>query len=600
MEITYGSATSAGAVRANNEDCVGFSRPGEGEERQQRGAVAVLADGAGGHGFGEVASQLAVEAVVRCFSEAAAELTPNQVLWRAFNQANLAVYDEGVRRQTQGERRMATTLTALILRYNELFIGHVGDCRAYLIHQGQVERLTADHSYVGLQVKMGLLSEHEAAHSDMRTMLTRLVGENPTVQVDFGKALLHEGDFVVQCCDGVHGCVTESEICETLLRYPPQEACQHLLDMAVKRGSEDNVTVQAMRVDKVSQLGYYRGAPVFYEEPKTKMTGEPQIGQVLDARFEITELISRSGMASIFKAVDLASGDTVALKVPFLRFESDPAFYSRFEREEEIGKSLDHPGILKIIPVETAKKSRPYFAMEYLRGRTLDEVIRAEEKLPADKALAFASRICDALDYMHARNIVHRDLKPANVMICDDGSIRIMDFGIAKAQAMRRITFGGFSPTMGTPDYMAPEQVKGKRGDGRTDLYSLGAMLYEMVTGRVPFEAPNAYMVMNARLIGDPRAPRKLAPEISPQVEEIILHAMERDPVDRYPDAATMKAELDHPESVALTGRHERLRAPMPWKSHWKTVRQVAIIVGALSLMFILAILLFRGQKLPR
>jgi serine/threonine-protein kinase len=201
---------------------------------------------------------------------------------------------------------------------------------------------------------------------------------------------------------------------------------------------------------------------------------------------------------------------------------------------------------------------------------------------------------------MHARDIVHRDLKPANVMICDDGSIRIMDFGIAKAQAMRRITFGGFSPTMGTPDYMAPEQVKGKRGDGRTDLYSLGAMLYEMVTDRVPFEAPNAYMVMNARLIGDPRAPRKLAPEISPQVEEIILHAMERDPVDRYPDAAAMKAELDHPESVALTGRHERLRAPMPWKSHWKTVRQVAIIVGALSLMFILAILLFRGQKLPR
>jgi serine/threonine-protein kinase len=237
--------------------------------------------------------------------------------------------------------------------------------------------------------------------------------------------------------------------------------------------------------------------------------------------------------------------------------------------------------------------------MEFLQGRTLDEVIRTSEMLPVDKALNLASRICEALDYMHKHDIVHRDMKPANIMVCDDGSIRIMDFGIAKAQAMRRITFGGFSPTMGTPDYMAPEQVKGKRGDGRTDLYSLGAILYEMVTGRVPFEGPNAYMVMNARLIGDPRAPRKINPEISPQVEEIILHAMERDPVDRYTNAAEMKTDLDAPDKVVLTGRQERLRPPMMWKSRWKLARQVAIMVGVMGLIFVLFILLFRGQKLP-
>jgi serine/threonine protein phosphatase PrpC len=598
MEVTYAFATSEGTVRSNNEDCVGYVKPEELDERRDRGVLVVLADGAGGHGFGEIASKLAVETSERCFREAAGDQTPNQVLWRAFNEANLAVYDQGMLKQSTGERRMATTLTALLLRYNEVFVGHVGDCRAYLVHQGRIERLTADHSYVGMQVKMGLLSEHEAATSDMRTMLTRLIGQNPTIQVDFNKALLHEGDFVVQCCDGIHGCVTESEICETVLRHPPEEACKHLIDMAMKRGSEDNVTAQVVRVEKVNQVGYYRGAPIFYEESSKAMTGEPQVGQVLDARFEITELISRSGMGSIFKAVDLANGDTVALKVPFMHYESDPAFYSRFEREEEIGKSLDHPGILKIIPVAT-KKSRPYFAMEYLKGRTLDELIRAEGKLSVEKAFGFASCICDALEYMHKRDIVHRDLKPANIMVCEDGSVRIMDFGIAKAQAMRRITFGGFSPTMGTPDYMAPEQVKGKRGDARTDLYSLGAMLYEMVTGRVPFEGPNAYVVMNARLIGDPRAPRKINPELSPQAEEIILHAMEREPLDRYTSAAEMKAELDAPDKVTLTGRHERLRPPAPWKSRWKTVRQVAIIVGAISLVFILFILMFRGQKLP-
>src|SRR3989449_8396378 len=124
---------------------------------------------------------------------------------------------------------------------------------------------------------------------------------------------------------------------------------------------------------------------------------------------------------------------------------------------------------------------------------------------------------------------------------------------------------GGFSPTMGTPDYMAPEQIKGKRGDQRTDIYSLGAILYEMVTGQVPFQGPNVYAVMNARLVGDPPAPRNLNPELSPQIEEIILHAMERDPFKRYPTAAAMKAELDAPESIEITGRHQRLQRAIPW-----------------------------------
>src|SRR4029078_4392487 len=146
--------------------------------------------------------------------------------------------------------------------------------------------------------------------------------------------------------------------------------------------------------------------------------------------------------------------------------------------------------------------------------------------LPEADALPIASQICDGLQYLHAQGVIHRDLKPQNVMLCSDGSLRIMDFGIAKAAASRRITFGGFSPTMGTPDYMAPEQVKGQRGDERTDIYSLGAILYEMLTGKVPFECDNAYTIMNARLAGDPIAPRKVNQNLSPQVEEIVLHAM--------------------------------------------------------------------------
>jgi serine/threonine protein kinase len=167
-----------------------------------------------------------------------------------------------------------------------------------------------------------------------------------------------------------------------------------------------------------------------------------------------------------------------------------------------------------------------------------------------------------------------------------------MDFGIAKSAASRRLTFGGFTPTMGTPDYMAPEQVKGQRGDGRTDIYSFGAILYEMLTGHVPFEGPNAFAVMNARLVGDPVAPRKHNSAIRPEIEEIVLHAMARDPDDRYPSAAAMKADLDDPSAVIVTGRAERLTAPTPWKSRWRKLRIMLLIGMVPILLFFLFFLL--------
>src|SRR5947209_10093933 len=287
-----------------------------------------------------------------------------------------------------------------------------------------------------------------------------------------------------------------------------------------------------------------------------------QPGQLLDDRYQIDDVIARSGMATIYKGRDVTTGQTVALKVPFMHLESDPNFYSRFKREQEIGTKLSHPYILHVEP-DDGHRSRPYMVMEYLEGQTLGHLMRSVRPMPEADALKIASRICEALHYMHEHEVVHRDLKPDNVMICNDGSIRIMDFGIAKVEGSRRLTFGAFQPAMGTPDYMAPEQVRGKRGDARTDLCSLGAILYEMVTGYVPYEGNTPLLIMNARLTGDPTAPRKLNPEITPQVEELILHAMARDPKERYPTALQFKHDLDKPDAVDVTGRAERLVEPV-------------------------------------
>jgi serine/threonine-protein kinase len=208
--------------------------------------------------------------------------------------------------------------------------------------------------------------------------------------------------------------------------------------------------------------------------------------------------------------------------------------------------------------------------------------------LPIDDALQITARIADALAHMHEKGVVHRDLKPQNIMVCKDGALRIMDFGIARASDMRRLTFVGFTPAMGTPDYMAPEQVKGKRGDARTDIYSLGAMLYEMVTGALPFEADNPFMVMNARVTGDPKAPRKVNPAVPVEVEELILHAMERDPNKRFQTALEMKAQLEDTSLVKIIGRHHHLKTPKVWSARMHSARPTIMLVVGTMMFFVL------------
>jgi len=305
--------------------------------------------------------------------------------------------------------------------------------------------------------------------------------------------------------------------------------------------------------------------------------GELHPGDILDDRFLITEVISRSGMALIFKAQDLHNHNAnVAVKVPHAEYESDAGFFARFQREEEIGLALNHPFILKFIPV-TGPKGRPYIVTEYLRGCTLAHLLNAMSPLPEKDALKIASLLCEALQYLHGQGVIHRDLKPQNVMIGCDGTIRLLDFGLAKSTEWRRVTFAGCTPAMGTPDYMAPEQVKGKRGDARTDIYSLGAMLYEMLTGHTPFEGDNPLAAMNARVLGDPEPLRQLNPAISPHAEELVLHAMEREPARRHPSVTGLQAELDNLDLVQITGRCDRVAEVVPWRRKWRQHRALIL-----------------------
>ena len=237
-------------------------------------------------------------------------------------------------------------------------------------------------------------------------------------------------------------------------------------------------------------------------------------GDQLD-HYRIEGVAARSGMASIFRGTDVRDGRPVAIKIPHPEMEADPVLFERFQREADIGAKMDHPGVMKVFV--DGKHSQIYMVMEWVEGRLLRQILIDQGKVPIDRAIRITIRILEALEYIHAHGVVHRDLKPENIMVDSEDRIKLIDFGIAAKAGARRLTFAKLSQIMGTPDYISPEQVKGKRGDARSDIYSVGVMLYEMLTGRTPWRGPNAFAIMNDRLLNHPEPPRELNPEISPR-----------------------------------------------------------------------------------
>lgn len=316
-------------------------------------------------------------------------------------------------------------------------------------------------------------------------------------------------------------------------------------------------------------------------------------GDVVDRRYRVEAPLGEGGMAEVYRAVDLTTQQRVVLKLPHLVTAGDIAAFNRYRREIEIGEGLEHPGIQRLL----SDPSVPYMVLEYIEGETLRGYLRERRRLPVEVALGIVAQLASTLEYVHAQGVVHRDLKPENVLINPDGGVILADFGIALRLASRRLTFSHLSNAVGTPDYMAPEQVRGERGDARTDVYALGVILFELLTGQVPYPADDAVEAMQRKVQTEPALVRKLRPEVPPGVEAIVYRALRRRPEERYQSMAELRRDVEHPASVAIPDYQPDVPPPAPlgdlppWRT---TARVLALVLGGMVALGAIAELIHR------
>lgn len=499
------SLTHVGNVRQENEDSVyvsGSSAP----------LLAMVADGMGGHAGGRTASESAIELISASMADRLDKARAAELKQAAVD-AGRGIFEAAS--QSEGMKGMGTTIAAAVIREDGVSAVNAGDSRIYLLQNGGLRRVTKDHKYVQYLVDKGFLTPEEAAKHPYRNIITRALGMEE-VEPDEFEVSWSTGDTLLICSDGLYEEVSEEDIKKVLVGgQPAQYKAKRLLDMALKNGGRDNISVIVAINDGV-------------------------IGMLIKNRFEVRELTAEGGMSRVYRAYDRKEKAYVAVKVLKKEFGSNRQIVEGFLREGETTARLTHKNIVRTIDYGVKGTNR-YIIMNYVEGCTLADVMQ-KRRLTVEECVSVAQKLISALNYAHHRGVIHRDLKPHNILIDKEGEPYITDFGIAEELGAEEKRNG--EKVVGSVSYFSPEQATGGKTGPASDIYSMGIMLYEMCTGRLPFIAEDKLSVALMHLHTPPVPPREINPELPESLNRIILKAMEKKPEMRYRSAAAMGRDV--------------------------------------------------------
>jgi tetratricopeptide (TPR) repeat protein len=338
--------------------------------------------------------------------------------------------------------------------------------------------------------------------------------------------------------------------------------------------------------------------PIAYTETLREPREELTTGSTFAGKYQIIEELGKGGMGRVYKALDMEVNDKVALKLIKPEVAIDRDMIERFRNELRLARKIRHKNVCQMFDLNS-QEGISYITMEYVSGQDLKGLIRQSGRLAVETAVTIAKQVCDGLEEAHRLRVVHRDLKPGNIMVDRDGQARIMDFGIARSLKAKGITGAGVM--IGTPEYMSPEQVEGKEADERSDIYSLGIILYEMVAGRVPFEGDTPFTIGVKQKSEVPRPPKELNAQIPEDLNRVILKCLEKDKNKRYQSAAELQAELSRiEEGMPTAARIIPKKKAFTSKEITVTVGVKKLVVPAVVLIAVAAAAVVLWRVIPK
>ncbi len=514
LNIAVGQASLEGR-RGPNQDFFGCVTP-EGEALRDKGMAFAVADGVGHGKGGREAAETAVRLFLSDYYSSPDTWSVRKCLEQILAHVNQAVHEAG---------GGAAVFAALILKGRRYFAVHMGDARIYLLRRGVLTQLTADHIW---------------DHPDMRHVVSRAIGLDAHFHPEFRQDELFSGDLFLLCSDGFHKSLAPTVESLGNCAGDLQQAADALAQRAAAAGEEDDITLQLVRVDALpSADGETRG-----ETADLPLATDVREGMTLDD-FYLAKRLHRGLLSEVYLADDLRQGRKVALKFPLAGSGGEAetaAAMERFLREEWVGRRVQNPHVLPVLPLEAGRRSRLYYATPWQTGETLRRRLQHGARFTAAEAVEFGLQLCKGLEALHHLQVLHRDIKPDNVLVNGEGRVLLLDLGVAHAEA-----FSNEGSVPGTPSYMAPEMFRGAGADERTEVYALGVTLYELLTRKLPYGEIEPF--------SQPRfqrwtAPSRYNPDIPLWLETVLQKATEADPARRFQALSELQFHLERRERV--------------------------------------------------
>ena len=566
LRISIGQHSDKGC-KQTNQDFYGACLPQE-PQLSAKGVAIALADGISSSDVSQVASQFAVTSFLEdyyCTSDAwSVRISAERVL-RATN-SWLHAQTRQSRYRYDKDRGYVCTFSALVIKSSTAYVFHAGDTRIYHLRAGLLEQLTEDH-------RVSVSSEH--------SYLARAFGIDNRVEIDHRSVQVEPDDVFVLATDGVYEHVDNAFIMTTIERCTSDldEAARHIVEEALQRGSDDNLTIQIVRVETLPEPG---------QQEVRRQSAELPCPSLLAARMQfdghrIVRELHVSSRSHVYLAVDDESGEQVVIKTPSIDLRGDPAYLERFLLEEWIARRIDSPHVLKPV-IQTRKRNYLYVAMEFVSGQTLAQWMIDNPKPKLETVRAIVEQIAKGLRAFHRMEMLQQDLRPENIMIDETGTVKIIDFGATRVAG---ISEGEEQAILGTVQYAAPEYFTGQRCDMRSDLFSLGVITYQMLCGRLPYGTAVAKLRGPADLSRlNYHSLQEYEPMLPSWVDAAIRRAVHPNANKRHEDVAEFVYDLYHPNPVFLCTRNQPLieRSPLAfWKGlSFALLLIVVALLGAL------------------